>query len=66
VVGLEWYPCCRLKPAILFHYLCAQHASDIHTSIIRSLRLCVCANLLYMYGKSVPLQARGAQRIPGS
>jgi len=34
VVGLEWYPCCRLKHSlmslpILFHFLCAQHVSDI-------------------------------------
>ena len=26
--------------AILFHFLCAQHVSDIHISIIRSMRLC--------------------------
>jgi len=26
--------------AILFHFLCAQHISDINISIIRSLRLC--------------------------
>ena len=26
--------------AILFHFLCAQHASDINISIFRSLRLC--------------------------
>ena len=26
--------------AILFHFLCTQHVSDINTSIIRSLRLC--------------------------
>ena len=26
--------------AILFHFLCAQHVSDINMSIIRSLRLC--------------------------
>ena len=26
--------------SILFHFLCAQHVSDINTSIIRSLRLC--------------------------
>jgi len=26
--------------AILFHFLCAQHASDINISTIRSLRLC--------------------------
>jgi len=25
---------------ILFHFLCAQHVSDINISIIRSLRLC--------------------------
>ena len=37
VVGLEWYPCCRLQP--LFHFLCAQHVSDINISTIRSLRL---------------------------
>ena len=35
VVGLEWYPCCRLK----LHFLCAQHVSDINISIIRSLQL---------------------------
>jgi len=28
VVGLEWYPCCRLK--LCFHFLCAQHVSDIN------------------------------------
>ena len=28
--------------AILFHFLCAQHVSDINISIIRSLRLCCC------------------------
>ena len=26
--------------AILFHFLCAQHVSDINISIIRSLQLC--------------------------
>jgi len=26
--------------AILFHFLCAQHVSDINIPIIRSLRLC--------------------------
>ena len=26
--------------AILFHFLCAQHVSDVNISIIRSLRLC--------------------------
>ena len=26
--------------AILFHFLCAQHVSDINISVIRSLRLC--------------------------
>ena len=29
-----------MPPAILFHFLCAQHVSDINISIIRSLRLC--------------------------
>ena len=28
--------------AILFHFLCTQHVSDINISIIRSLRLCCC------------------------
>ena len=28
--------------AILFHFLCAQHVSDINISIICSLRLCCC------------------------
>jgi len=28
--------------AILFHFLCAQHISDINISIIRSLQLCCC------------------------
>jgi len=26
--------------ALLFHFVCAQHVSDINTSIVRSLRLC--------------------------
>jgi len=26
--------------AILFHFLCAEHVSDINISIIRNLRLC--------------------------
>ena len=35
VVGLEWYPCCRLQPeiTILFHFLCAQHVSGINIYI---------------------------------
>jgi len=32
--------------AILFHFLCAQHVSDINISIIRSLRLCCCITTL--------------------
>ena len=32
--------------AILFHLLCAQHVSDINTSIIRSLRLFYCITTL--------------------
>ena len=35
---------------ILFHFLCAQHVSDINISIIRSLRLC-CMN--YHIGRIV-------------
>jgi len=31
--------------AILFHFLCAQHASDINISIIRSLRVYPCCRL---------------------
>jgi len=29
-----------MSRAILFHFLCTQHVSDINISIIRSLRLC--------------------------
>ena len=36
--------------AILFHFLCAQHVSDINISIIRSLRLCL---LKYHIGRLV-------------
>jgi len=32
--------------AILFHFLCVQHVSDINTSIIRSLRLFYCVTTL--------------------
>jgi len=32
--------------AILFHFLCAQHVSDINISIIRSLRLFCCITTL--------------------
>jgi len=32
--------------AILFHFLCAQHVSDINISIIRSLRLFNCITTL--------------------
>jgi len=28
-----------MSPAILFHFLCAQHVSDVNTSIVSSLRL---------------------------
>jgi len=31
-----------MSVAILFHFLCAQHVSDINISIIMSLRLCCC------------------------
>jgi len=50
VVGLEWYPCCSLKPGILFLFLCAQHVSDINISIIRSLRLfCWITTLIVLF-----------------
>jgi len=29
-----------MSPAVLFHFLCAQHVLNINISIIRSLRLC--------------------------
>jgi len=47
VAGLGWYPCCRLlmSLAILFHFSCVQHVSDINTSIIRNLRLFYCTVL---------------------
>jgi len=32
--------------AILFHFLCAQHVSDINTSVIKSLRLFYCITTL--------------------
>ena len=34
--------------AILFHFLCAQHISDINIAIIRSLRLFYCITTLVM------------------
>ena len=38
--------------AILFHFLCAQHVSDINTSIIRSLRLfCRITTLVLLFCK---------------
>ena len=37
---------------ILFHFLCAQHVSEINISIIRSLRLfCSIATLVVMFCK---------------
>jgi len=36
--------------AILFHFLCAQHVSDINISVIRSLRLfCSIATLVVLF-----------------
>jgi len=35
--------------AILFHFLCAQHVSDINISIIRSLRLCWWSSWKWIY-----------------
>ena len=39
VIAEEWKTN-LISLAILFHFLCAQHVSDINISIIRSLRLC--------------------------
>ena len=44
-----------LSLAILFHFLCAQHASDINISIIRSLRLCCwITTSVVLFCKDVP------------
>ena len=40
IVIVEEWKTNLMSLAILFHFLCAQHVSDINTSIIRSLRLC--------------------------
>ena len=39
VIDEEWKTN-LMSLAILFHFLCAQHVSDINISIIRSMRLC--------------------------
>jgi len=38
-VIVEEYKTNLMSLAVLFHFLCAQHVSDINISIIRSLRL---------------------------
>ena len=40
IVIVEEWKSNLMSLAILFHFLCAQHVSDINISIIRSLRLC--------------------------
>ena len=40
IVIVEEWKTNLMSLAILFHFLCAQHVSDINISIIRSLRLC--------------------------
>ena len=40
IVIVEKWKTNLMSLAILFHFLCAQHVSDINISIIRSLRLC--------------------------
>ena len=40
IVIVEEWKTNLMSLAILFHFLCAEHVSDINTSIIRSLRLC--------------------------
>jgi len=82
VFGLEWYPCCRkinlMSLAILFHFFCAQHISDINISIIRSLRLfCSITTLVVLLfirfvlefrcgwvGVVFVLQAEAGKRVP--
>jgi len=39
IVIVEEYKTNSMSLAILFHFLCAQHVSDINISIIRSLQL---------------------------
>ena len=40
IVKVEEWKTNLMSLAILFHFLCAQHVSDINIAIIRSLRLC--------------------------
>ena len=40
----------------LFHFLCAQHVSDINISIIRSLRLCCWITVVLQPAKRAPLK----------
>ena len=40
IVIVEEWKINLMSLAILFHFLCAQHVSDINISVIRSLRLC--------------------------
>ena len=40
IVIVEEWKTNLMSLAILFHFLCAQHVSDINISIIRNLRLC--------------------------
>ena len=40
IVIVEEWKTNLISPAISFHFLCAQHVSDLNISIIRSLRLC--------------------------
>ena len=50
IVILEEWKTNLMSLDILFHFLCAQHVSDINISIFRSLRLC-CLN--YHIGRLV-------------
>jgi len=59
--------------AILFHFLCAQHVSDINISIIRSLRLCcwittlvVCSwfDVCWCFGVIACCRLKPSTRIP--
>ena len=49
--------------AILFHFLCTQHASDINISNIRSLRLCCASACNSDTTQTQPHQISNTQRI---
>ena len=48
--------------AILFHFLCTQHVSDVNISIIRSLRLCCSITTLVAFFLGSPHQISNTHR----